>query len=893
MPKILSIDIETSGLSWSSDIVSIGTARTFAVPDGQGEHPAIESWSITGSDLFVQPTPIPVVVDRLGALIEEAEIVTMHNASFDLAFLLGKGLLTSNQVKGKLLDTLLTARMTGPRSSLSLASLCDEYKIGDSRWRGMKRWRANIQAVPMESVLEYNGLDALHTLSLAETLWPESTKIYGSAFTLRESDYCRIMAEIRCRGKPLDRPSVQRYTETVLRARRRMLKYILFPCRIQGPNDRTGLIKYLKRSGLDSIIPTTEKGNDSVSKDALDEIITYLKVWKSKEQLTVCLTVKKIRHMEKILSTYLHPLMEEHADVNDLVHPAYTVGGTVTYRLSSSHPNGQNMPRELSHVLWTPYISADYSQAELRLAAAYAQEPNLAQAFADGKDVHLETAALMFGKDKAKANRQTAKSTNFACVPMTTQALTPTGWKTYYELEVGDLVMGHRNENLVWTPVLEKVYYNQAPLVELSNAYFKAVTTPNHRWWGKKRRDGGLKGRYEEDSFVTTDNVNSEHTLYVSYPALTDHLLDIAPNEAAIVAYLHVEGCIKRSAYTGRTSQAKGKRVGFVGYIHQSKPNGIAEIKKVLDGIPYRTFPRKQDSLLTFSLDPNYLRDLWRRSMLDTYTLEQFVLSLDPTQRSAFFKAVWVAEGCASRNTFFTNKGTTLDALRLCAFLEGYNPTYQDNRKCIGVCLGKPYVTGQRLTLQPLDPAPVWCIRTATETWVMKQDQQISLTGNTLYGGGPTTLVTRFKYQYDDALNFLRLHRQTYPRLHKYTRKAQQVWEKRGYVTLVSGKRLWATKDDLQRSYKAFNNVIQGGVGELVKEAMMQIDAVGIPMIGQIHDSVEFPLNFGQSTVKETVDAKETVEEIMNGILPETISTRTHPPIQMKVEFEKKGTRSI
>ena len=558
-PKLLSLDLETTGLGFNSDIISIACAANWG-----GESPLVKSWLVNGGDLFSKPTPIPVIVDELACLIDQAEVVALHNAAFDLSFLFGKGLLLPSRVKGKVFDTLSTARMTGPRDSVSLDNLCSFYKLGTDRWRAMKKARGNLSRLSVASVLEYNELDAINTLALAEILWKEAIAIYGQDFTLRESDYCRVMAEVRVRGKHLDREAMQSYEERSLRERRRLLKYILFPLQIEGPNDRMGLIKYLKRMGFYDFT-MTEKGNESVGKDQLDDIIKRLEIVGTKQTIMVCRAVQRLRHSEKILSTYIQPLIEEHADAQDTIHPSFCVGGTVTFRLSSSHPNGQNMPRELAYILWTPYLSADYSQAELRLAAAYAQEPNLAQAFADGLDVHLDTAKRMFGEARAKEMRHTAKQINFC----------------------------------------------------------------------------------------------------------------------------------------------------------------------------------------------------------------------------------------------------------------------------------------------------------------------------SLYGGGANTLSQRFNVPIEDAGEFLRLHRQVYPPLYRATRLAQTTWQERGYVKLVSGKRIYATRDDLERGYKAFNNIIQGGVGELVKEAMLQLDALGIPMIGQVHDAVEFPLD---------VD-REVVRSVMDNILPDSIATRTIPPIQMRVDFDVKGTK--
>lgn len=568
MPKIVAVDIETNGLGYNSSILTIGAAWNFDAGRLPGRGKA---WSVAQADLFNSPDPLPKIMVELDGIVQEAELVTLHNASFDLSFLFKQGILQPTQVKGKVFDTLLTARMTGARDSLSLDWLCQKYGIGDSFWQGMKVKRTKLNKLPVQTVLEYNLLDAQYTLALAERLWDESVAIYGKDFTIRESDFCRLMAEVRVRGKELDLEAIEEHRAKLYRKRRRLLNWILFDPHvgIQGANDRTGLIRYLKINGFYDF-EQTEAGNESVSKDELRKVIARLKELDAPNLAMVCRTVQELRHIEKIMETYLVPLVNEHADGNGFVHPAFSVGGTTTYRLSSSEPNGQNMPRELAYVLWKPYLSADYSQAELRLAAIYAREHSLAQTFADGVDAHLDTAKRMFGEARAKQMRSVAKNINFA----------------------------------------------------------------------------------------------------------------------------------------------------------------------------------------------------------------------------------------------------------------------------------------------------------------------------TLYGSGPKTISQRYECTVDDAISFLNLHRQVYPSLHKATRLAQETWAKRKHLKLVSGKRLYATKDDLERGYKAFNNLVQGGVGELVKEAMLRLDAAGLPIIGQVHDSIEFRL---PASPQEDAEMRQEIQNVMSSVLPEDFSNRTEPPIVMKADLEIKG----
>lgn len=139
-------------------------------------------------------------------------------------------------------------------------------------------------------------------------------------------------------------------------------------------------------------------------------------------------------------------------------------------------------------------------------------------------------------------SRDTAKTCLYACVPMDTQALTKSGWKHYDELNVGDMVLTYNVQKHVkeWQPVLEKVYYEDAPVIEMRTSKgFSVLSTPNHRWFTKKRRGGG---RYYEEMVATTDEITSEHLIIKNAPMVCD-------NEA-VCENLHTES--KEAFVTGQ-----------------------------------------------------------------------------------------------------------------------------------------------------------------------------------------------------------------------------------------------------------------------------------------------------------------------------------------------------
>lgn len=103
------------------------------------------------------------------------------------------------------------------------------------------------------------------------------------------------------------------------------------------------------------------------------------------------------------------------------IHARFEPTGTMTGRFSSKEPNLQNVGRGELREAFVPapghrFIVADYSQVELRAAAAIAGETKMIEAYREGADLHTRTASTVLGADPAsisKEQRQTAKAVSF------------------------------------------------------------------------------------------------------------------------------------------------------------------------------------------------------------------------------------------------------------------------------------------------------------------------------------------------------------------------------------------------------------------------------------------------------------------------------------------------
>ena len=135
--------------------------------------------------------------------------------------------------------------------------------------------------------------------------------------------------------------------------------------------------------------------------------------------------IKEYRQVTKLQSTYLEGFRTA-MDESGVLRTTYQQTMTQTGRLSSTEPNLQNIPvrteegRKIREVLLPKndlFISADYSQIELRVLAHISGDENLIQAFLDGEDIHTITAKRLFGATEVTADqRRAAKAVNFGLI---------------------------------------------------------------------------------------------------------------------------------------------------------------------------------------------------------------------------------------------------------------------------------------------------------------------------------------------------------------------------------------------------------------------------------------------------------------------------------------------
>ena len=135
------------------------------------------------------------------------------------------------------------------------------------------------------------------------------------------------------------------------------------------------------------------------------------------------------RQIDKLKGTYVDALPQLISRRTGRIHTSYNQTVAATGRLSSSDPNLQNIPIRTDQGAeirkgFVPddgfvFLGADYSQIELRILAHFSGDTAFVEAFRAGKDIHRETAAIIYGvpvEDVSAQMRAAAKTVNFATI---------------------------------------------------------------------------------------------------------------------------------------------------------------------------------------------------------------------------------------------------------------------------------------------------------------------------------------------------------------------------------------------------------------------------------------------------------------------------------------------
>lgn len=417
--KIVAIDTETSSLvAHTASLVGVSLCVDLN-----------QAWYVPLAHLDEEKGPVDGqlpdarVREVLGPYLTSPTLVKVgHNLKYDYTVLAQQW---DIELAGPLLDTMIAAYLLEPtRRSYKLDDLCLEIDIEMTPFTAVvdNPKRENCFAfVDLETAGNYSCEDVYGTLSLWQLYEPQLAENgLNALFFEVEMPLVPILARMETRGILVDPDMLQslslEFTAAMAELETEIYGLAGEEFNINSPK-QLGEILFEKLE-----LPHGRKTKTGYSTD-----MKVLEKLSGVHPLPAQVTA--YRTLAKLQSTYVEKLAALIDPATGRVHTSFNQTVTATGRLSSSNPNLQNIPirtdegNRIRQAFVAPaetlFLSADYSQIDLRVLAHFSQDEALLHAFNNGEDIHAQTAAEIFGISKMLITpemRRVAKSINFGIV---------------------------------------------------------------------------------------------------------------------------------------------------------------------------------------------------------------------------------------------------------------------------------------------------------------------------------------------------------------------------------------------------------------------------------------------------------------------------------------------
>ena len=348
-----------------------------------------------------------------------------HNLKYDIKVLQQYGL----EVQEPIFDTMIAHYLINPDMRHNMDVLAETY-LGYkpqpiSELIGKKGiYQGSMRHVPLEKQKEYAVEDADITLQLKNHFTKElATQEVVDLFHKIELPLVRVLASMESAGIRIDvdylNELAKQFNEETLVLEERIYEQAGERFNLASPK-QLGPILFDKLKLVDKP-KKTKTGQYSTAED----VLSYL----AKDH-TIISDILEWRSIIKLSNTYIEALPQQVNPNSNRVHTIYNQAVAATGRLSSNHPNLQNIPIRTKrgrsvrkafvpcdddHVL----LAADYSQIELRVIASLSGDTEMQEAFTKGEDIHASTAAKVFNvslDEVTREQRGQAKTVNFGII---------------------------------------------------------------------------------------------------------------------------------------------------------------------------------------------------------------------------------------------------------------------------------------------------------------------------------------------------------------------------------------------------------------------------------------------------------------------------------------------
>lgn len=389
------------------------------------------SFAYRPGEAFYVPIPADraeaqAIVDLFKPVFENPSIEKIgQNLKYDLLMLKKYGI----EVQGKQFDTMLAHYLIEPEMRHNMDAMAEKYlnytPVSIESLIGKKgKGQLTMRDVDVQQVVEYAGEDADVTLKLKQLFEPMlATDSLNKLFEQVEMPLVQVLADLELEGIALDTNALAELSAT-LDVDMRQVQGEIFV--IAGSEFNIGSPKQLgeilfDRLKLDKNAKKTKTGQYATGEEVLSKL---------EEEHEIARKILDYRELIKLKNTYVDALPLLISKRTGRIHTSFNQAVASTGRLSSANPNLQNIPirtprgQEIRKA-FVPrgpeflIMSADYSQIELRIMAAFSGDATMLEAFNQGIDIHTQTASKVFHVGLTEVSgdmRRKAKTINFGII---------------------------------------------------------------------------------------------------------------------------------------------------------------------------------------------------------------------------------------------------------------------------------------------------------------------------------------------------------------------------------------------------------------------------------------------------------------------------------------------